>query len=360
MPGILLKDALERENNNMDIFRLLAATAVIVGHTYALSPQPGAKDIVEQIFGFTYSGAYAVKIFFFLSGLVVTNSLLEKKNWFNFLLMRFFRLVPGLIVAVSLSAFLLGPLVTTNSIGEYFHSKETYLYVAQNSVLKATYSLPGVFTNTPYQHVVNGSLWTLRWEVWCYLVLIAFFLLGAFKHKTTILVLFIVLTVEILLPERLLLKSLTNNPEWFLPPWCFAFGALLAAYKTEFQISREKAAAAVLACLLLKGTLLFEISLYLATFLSLLWLSTVPIVKKLRPSSDISYGVYLWGFPVQQTLVFYTGVELGIFPHMVLAILITYFLGWTSWHVVEKPSMNIAKKFQKQISQIQLSKNSSL
>ncbi len=75
-----LHDVLRRENNNLDLFRLIAAYLVIIGHAYALAPQAGQQDPILRLLGFDYSGSMAVKLFFFLSGLVVVNSLLDKRD----------------------------------------------------------------------------------------------------------------------------------------------------------------------------------------------------------------------------------------------------------------------------------------
>ena len=75
-----LSDLLQRDNNNLDIFRLIAAALVIYGHAYAIAPQEGHSDVLVHLLGYDYSGSLAVKLFFFLSGLVVTNSLLHKRD----------------------------------------------------------------------------------------------------------------------------------------------------------------------------------------------------------------------------------------------------------------------------------------
>jgi peptidoglycan/LPS O-acetylase OafA/YrhL len=86
---MLLQEILRKENNNLDIFRVIAAMMVIYGHAYAILPSSGPGDILTGLLGFDYSGSLAVKIFFFLSGLVVTNSLLTKRNLLQFLIARF-------------------------------------------------------------------------------------------------------------------------------------------------------------------------------------------------------------------------------------------------------------------------------
>ncbi|EBO0298771.1 acyltransferase, partial [Salmonella enterica] len=77
---MLLSSYLKRDNNNLDLVRIIAACMVIYGHAYAISPQVGKDDIIHQLIGFDYSGSLAVKIFFFVSGLVVTNSFFSKRN----------------------------------------------------------------------------------------------------------------------------------------------------------------------------------------------------------------------------------------------------------------------------------------
>lgn len=85
-----LSELLKKENNNLDVFRLVAACMVIYGHAYAVVPQAGYVDVVARLLGHDYSGSLAVKIFFFLSGLVVTNSLLHKRDVLHFAIARFF------------------------------------------------------------------------------------------------------------------------------------------------------------------------------------------------------------------------------------------------------------------------------
>ena len=114
-----LSDLLQRDNNNLDIFRLIAAALVIYGHAYAIAPQEGHSDVLVHLLGYDYSGSLAVKLFFFLSGLVVTNSLLHKRDVAQFVMARFFRIWPALLVVTALCALVLGPLVTALPLADY-------------------------------------------------------------------------------------------------------------------------------------------------------------------------------------------------------------------------------------------------
>ena len=135
-----LSELLKKENNNLDVFRLVAACMVIYGHAYAVAPQAGRVDAVARLLGHDYSGSLAVKIFFFLSGLVVTNSLLQKRNVVHFAIARFFRIWPALIFVTVVSALLLGPFVTALSLARYFSQGQLSDY----RLLDTNYSLPGL------------------------------------------------------------------------------------------------------------------------------------------------------------------------------------------------------------------------
>ena len=141
---MLLQEILN-ENNNLDIFRVIAAIMVIYGHAYALLPTTGPGDLLTGLLGFDYSGSLAVKIFFFLSGLVVTNSLLTKRHLARFLVARFFRIWPALAFTLLVSAFLLGPLLSEQFPAEYFSNKKVLAYFYKGLSMNIKYELPGVF-----------------------------------------------------------------------------------------------------------------------------------------------------------------------------------------------------------------------
>jgi len=181
-PTLKLTDVLKKGNNNFDILRLMAALAVIVGHAYAISPQPPLEDTVLGLLHFDYSGSLAVKFFFFLSGLLVVNSIISKPDAFNFLLKRACRIFPGLLVCLLVSVFIVGPLFTKLPLLEYFSSADTWKYIFKNLLLyNMQWKLTGVFTESKFG--LNGSLWTLPYEVLCYIYLAVLFGLGLLRNK---------------------------------------------------------------------------------------------------------------------------------------------------------------------------------
>ena len=122
------------------------------------------------------------KFFFFLNGLVVTNSLIDKPSAVRFAIARACRLLPDLAVCVILCTVVVGPAATNLSIADYFAQPQTWSYLQANVVLTLQWQLPGVFVGHPNAGV-NGSLWTLPIEVFCYLVLLAAGLPGVLRHR---------------------------------------------------------------------------------------------------------------------------------------------------------------------------------
>jgi peptidoglycan/LPS O-acetylase OafA/YrhL len=337
---MLLHDILNRENNNLDIFRVVAAVMVIYGHAYAIQPREGPGDFVAGLLGFDYSGSLAVKIFFFMSGLVVTNSLLNKRNLLLFVLSRFFRIWPALAFTLITSALLLGPLLSQQSAAEYFSNKQVFAYISKGLAMNIKYRLPGVFENNALD-VVNGSLWSIPHEVFAYLALAGLFMLGALKPQfrlATILI-FILILIDPLLDSPLLFTWLPANPEIRLLGPCFAFGALLAIWKDKITIGLTSCAAFWLVFLVFRQSYCNFYLFYLALFLSIIYLASRAFLIQIKPGTDISYGIYLWGWPIQQILASFSG-DYGVGFNQISAILGALGMGWVSWHLVEKPSIH--------------------
>lgn len=335
---MVLSTLLQRDRNNIDLFRLIAACMVIYAHAYALLPGAEGKDLLTRWVSQDDSGSLAVKLFFFLSGLVVTNSLLTKQEVLPFIIARLFRLWPALLWVLLVTTVVLGPIFSVQEPGAYFSAPATWRYVTANLELNTAYELPGVFMDSLGNASVNGSLWTLRYEVAAYLVLIATFMVGVFKFRPLALVVGLLIIADPLFENRLLLTWLPKD-HWvaFLAP-SFAFGSLMALYKDRIQLTLPLALGLLLLAVMMSKSAQASYYLYAAVFIGVLYLSGLPTVLRLRPKADLSYGVYLWGYPVQQTLV-------RLFPHQdvaahqITAILLSLFLGYCSWHLVEQRSI---------------------
>lgn len=331
-----LSELLKKENNNIDIFRLIAASMVIYGHAYALSREPGQSDIIGRLMMHQdYSGSIAVKIFFFLSGLVVTNSLINNGDLIRFFISRVFRIWPALILSSLITALVLGPMMTSLTVVDYFNHGDVYSYIFSIAKMKIQYTLPGVFVGNPYPNAVNGSLWTIPYEVFAYVLLFALYAVGILSSKKISVSLFLLILIEPFLKHKLLFPWLPNNHEIsFLAP-CFAFGAIMALNKDVINVRLAPCLGFVVLYYILRDTVYSSYFAYAFIFLFILYASSREFVLKLKPKVDISYGVYLWGFPVQQIIAHYFNAQ-GVLFNQVASLAISLALGYFSWHLCEK------------------------
>lgn len=326
---------------------------VMYGHAFAIAPQTGKFDFIATWVGHGYSGSLAVVIFFFLSGLVVTNSLLEKKSVVDFIISRSFRIFPALIFVVVVSAFVMGTLVTRFSFKEYFSDGMLYQYIYHNISLNTTYFLPGVFVENKYPLVVNGSLWTLPYEVAAYVGLLAIFMLGIFRSKILSVLIFAVFFADPFFGNQLIFTWRSQNSEIdFLIP-SFALGVLVAIFKDQLEIDGRFLVGMLLIYFLLSKSQFGFVLFHLNVFAWILWLSAQNWLVKLKPRADLSYGVYLWGFPVQQVVAHYMP-DSGVVSNQIISMTIVLGCAWISWHVVERQSIALGKGWVKKLQSSRL------
>src|SRR6516225_7667345 len=220
-------------HNNFDALRLVAAASVMFSHSFMIAEGSQRHEPLIVLTGNqSILGLCGVFVFFAISGFLVTQSFEQTGDPWRFLAKRALRIFPGLFVATVLSAFVLGPLVTTLPLGAYLSRAEPYQYVFGNTLLDETvHELPGVrFVDNPVGLEINGSLWTLRYEFVMYLMVL---LLGVLRLLTVrVALLLLAFGVADL---RFNLLDDTEKWGWFfqlLSNWawlvgCFAAGVVL-------------------------------------------------------------------------------------------------------------------------------------
>jgi len=338
-----ITDFLKRENNNLDLVRIMLACLVIVGHSPILNGSSYMwVDPIQHFFKFTYSGAIAVKLFFFISGLLVTNSLIIQKNPVQFITSRFFRLMPALFFVLVLTVLLVGPILTSMKVSEYFSDSGFLSYFSHNILFRQYLFLPGVFESNFYHKTVNGSLWSLAYEVKCYIALLIIFLFLKNTSKRYWNIVFLIILVGTLLHSKFSFGAITHNPDIYLLFVSFAFGAFCAIHADKIKLNLQIVAGMILFFYILKDTSYAQLFFIPASGITVLYLASIKFVLKLRPKYDISYGVYLWGFLVQQTIFHYCG-HMYVGFHCLLAIIISVLLGLITNIIIEKPFIKFGK-----------------
>ena len=329
-------------NNNYTLIRLVASAAVIFGHSYRVSPIPGMRDPVGRFFHGTWSGALAVEAFFFISGLLVCASVIHSKTSLVFFKARVLRLTPALLVCLLISIFILGPLLTSLPVNEYFVSSKTWHYLFGNaSFIKPVFPLPGVFENNPLPGV-NGPLWTLPAEARMYLLLGIAGLLGLMRRRWTAnLLLAVLVSVGLFWPDYLPLVS--DNPRYFRLAAFFATGVFFYINRKIIPLNW------LLLIFLFTASVVWRRSDLGLNILGLTVCYTVACVAYLPAwgwpqwMGDYSYGLYIYGWPSQQLAWLVIPGALPI-HNSLLALSMCLPMAILSWHLIEKPALGLKKK----------------
>jgi peptidoglycan/LPS O-acetylase OafA/YrhL len=328
---------------------------VVFSHEYAIVPGVGSEPLALFSGGFLTFGTLGVDIFFVVSGLLVTRSLLERRAIGFFVLSRALRILPGLAVVLALSAWIVGPALTELPLREYFASRDAWSYVARNLALADyQWGLPGVFTSNPVRDAVNGSLWTLQPEVQMYGLLLLLGVIAAaggtwLSHRRPILVgIGMVAAIAWGWANHGDLAGHTLEPSSLdrLAPY-FGIGALLYLVRRVVPNTVLLPVAAWIIAIALRGTVLFVPAFAVTLALSIVWLAYARLgsLKRWGRYGDFSYGLYIYAFPVQQTLVALFPTW-GLSPHLVAAYPATLLCAVLSWRFVEAPALSLKKRFR--------------
>lgn len=320
-------------------------SAVIVGTLDALMASP--LWIVPKII---------VPMFFAVSGFLITGSA-QRLKLGDFLLNRGARLLPGLALVTLVCTFVLGPIFTTTPLPAYFASPEVARYL-----LTATgwiqHHLPGVYADHP-SNAVNLSLWTVPYEVACYVAMAGMALLGLLARPRLLLALTIafILTpigIELAHPEALWkpLQVLFFS-RGSCSFQCFLAGGLFYLYRDRIPLKGAwaLASALVVAAIALIGDVSLDRSAVVNALLTptlsyatlFLGLSRIPDLP-LYDRGDYSYGIYLYGFPAQQVMWAALPIPQTWWMNILLTIPVVTVCAMLSWHGVEKPALQMRKK----------------
>lgn len=319
-------------SNNFDTLRILAAFSVMISHSFTVEGNP-AEPLFTATDGQLSIGDLAVLIFFAISGFLIAKSYDRSHIAFDFVLARCLRILPALVAVLFISAFVIAPFLTTLRVSEYFSNKHIYGYVIGNALMWFHPSLPGVFENLPYPSAVNGSLWTLRPEIECY---IAVLFLGLTKQLRGWLTFVLALAFAALAFQKTV--SRVGLYDMF---GCFAAGATIYLW----HVTPDWRAAIACGCVFvaaipmkhLAGVAGFTLS-YVVIFLAL---SPAIRLPQLAARGDISYGLYIWAFFIQQ-LVATTLMPNGRWwINLLISAPITIAVAYMSWLAIEKPSLSL-------------------
>ncbi|MBW8455726.1 MAG: acyltransferase [Pseudomonas sp.] len=329
-------------DNNFDFLRFFAASMVVVGHSFWLSGR-GASEPLRLFSGSYDSADIAVHVFFVMSGFLIAASWLNSHSVLDFAAKRALRIFPALIVSVLFAVLLVGPLATEWSLGEYIAAPGTLNYLA-NVLLVTEFRLPGVFESNPFPNTVNGSLWTLPYEVLMYATVMTLGLLRVFGRSAALVGLALMMAVHFyLMPaydmQADLVRKVTRLGMFFYA------GVAFYLYRERIVWSWKLAALLVGVNVISARSdywqLVHVLTLpYLTLYLAQL---RIPRLAGFGKAGDFSYGLYIFSFPIQQLIMHWTDGRLPLIPFMLLAFAASFIAAALSWHLIESPALALKR-----------------
>lgn len=342
-PNATLASAFDPRSNALNAIRLVLASAVILSHAALL----GGHDLPRP--AMLMFGEGAVDGFFALSGFLLARSWLTHPRWGRYLWHRFLRILPAFWVCLAVTSLVIVPLALTLSgfpTQDYWSAPAgPWDYLWRNAALwMGQPAIAGTPAVVAYPGTWNGSLWTLFWEFLCYLALLLLGIAGVMRRRWLVLVVAVLLWL--LTTAKTLLPGLndayfdtflgTVAPRLLL---MFAVGATLYVFADVLPMHPLFVGAALLLLLAaLSSGLDYRMLGGPAWAFLLLWLG-VTLPTRIGSTTDISYGVYIYAFPIQQSLAVTGVAAIGWLGSAALAMVLTLPLAFLSWFLIERPAM---------------------
>jgi len=351
MNTISLGEVIDSRENNFNLIRFIAASLVLYSHSFPLLLGKSYSEYFSELLGFSL-GYLAVDVFFVTSGLLVCKSLCRHELK-NFIVSRALRIYPALWFSV-LFCLTIGAVITSTDIYQYvFHEKFTDFVLYNTTIVWSDYQyLPGVFTSAPLEPAVNGSLWTLPWELKMYISLVGLGLLSIFSrvesNKERIFS-FAFIAIAVISLILFVYYREFSSYHWFYSKFfrfasTFFLGGVLYTLRDYIVINKF---ILILLVVVMAATNFLNKQVFFYVFVILLPYLTICLAyisnRKLltfNKLGDYSYGIYIYAWPIQQIYVT-TFSNLSPYTLFVYSFLSTLILAYFSWHMIERPALNL-------------------
>jgi len=322
-------------HNNFDLLRLLADLSVIFSHAFLLAENSQDHDPLMIVTGGqTILGLVGVFTFFTISGYLISQSFDQTPSPRVFLAKRALRIFPGLIACLLVCVFVIGPAVTSLPLSDYFTRPQTYLFLFHNAVLDVDYNrLPGVeFSQNNIGGIVDGPLWSLPSEALLYVVLCALGLCRLMTVPATA----IMVAIGIVCLKIDTSGELIGSTGWLMG--FFATG--MCCYRLRgpgffkqrwIWLALAGLAISVPARVFVPAFPVFGSFLIIRVALA----PRLPPVRAAR-LGDLSYGLYIYGWPIEQCIVYASGDHIAWWALFLISTAIAVPTAFLSWHLVEK------------------------
>lgn len=329
-----------QHNNNFGVLRLILASLVIVSHSAEMIDGNRSRELLMQLGGIMTFGELAVDGFFIVSGYLVLQSFQNSASVYEYLVKRIRRIYPG-FVACALIVTALSPLVGSPLLSWTWRD---FVKAAMNIALLNWPDIRG-FPNLPF-HALNGSAWSIVYEFKCYLMIVVLGWLGAYRHRLA----FLALTACFLISHAVgwptyvgpLAKLIGYPPLFIRMAGVFCVGGCFYLFRDIIRYYWPASVAAVVAFLIsMRIPSIQELTFALTGGYVIFWFAFAlksETLARVNSATDVSYGTYLYAWPIAGALIFAFEVRSPAFLFG-LTLPLSLLAGWLSWHLVERPCL---------------------
>ena len=336
---------LYKEKNNFDFVRFVLASLVLYSHFFYLyTGKQHSENKGEIIYTLTNGqldgGSLAVNMFFVISGFLITISWFNNPNVLSYIIKRLLRIIPGLNGVIIFVVFIISPSIS-NDFKLYFENLSFFNII--QDLINMTISIntvQNIFSNLPIS-TVNGSLWTLKYELYCYIMIL---ILGVSKllNRYTVLIFFsIFFSIYVMqMYEIVELDRGIPIPRLFT---FFLIGSIIYFFRDYIVLSKRYAiySLVLLFISVITGVVQLYIIFGLSYLLFIFIYSRNIKFTNFAKYGDLSYGMYIYAFPLQQ-LTLFLFKDINFYLYMIVSFVLTIFMAWFSWHFIEKKSLKIS------------------
>ncbi|BBX33060.1 acetyltransferase AtfA [Mycolicibacterium mageritense DSM 44476 = CIP 104973] len=344
-----LAQAFDPRNNALNAFRLALAAEVILWHSFPVTGRMPPEAILQVLFSVGVDG------FFAISGFLITRSWLTNPNIREYLMARALRILPGFYVCLAVTAFVIAPIavaVQGGSVSKLLTSSAPIEYIVKNiGLIPLQRDIGGTPHGIPDAAAGwNASLWSLIWEVACYLIVALIGVVGLASRRWVSPVFLVLATAG-----AMLFPPLTYPGVWTIPQLIMRTGIMFAAgalmYHWRDVIPARWSIVAVCVVIVFAAGLLPDYRVVAGLPLAYAVIVSGALIRNKRMTlrTDLSYGVYIYAFPMQQLLAIFGLVFLSPILFFVLSTLATLPFAAMSWFLVEKRAMALKARYKRRV-----------
>ncbi|WP_348270022.1 acyltransferase [Edaphobacter paludis] len=339
-----------QRNHQFDLLRIFFATFVLLAHAPELTDGNQKRELFVRLTHAPITfGGVGVNGFFLLSGFLIVKSWQQNPDLLNFLRNRFLRIVPGYLVAAFLSTLIVGLLAP--GIAHFFRHID--IHCIKSILVLSSPATPPVLPGLPHP-LVNGALWTIQYEVRCYILVALYGICGLFRRPaiwlgTTVLLLLSTITPALTSHfhwSKVLYPILGDPAQVFRLTAIYFVGGCFFLFRQQIRFRPHFAfvACAILLCIRTFNPSYIEMIFtvfggYLMFYFGQMSLKSIQWMKNFP---DISYGIYIYGWPVLSLWIWYRHGSPWV--AFLGSTAISFGLGWMSWHFIERPMLTLKRK----------------